>query len=83
MHDSMLIKLERLKERLEEIQNALVDSNTVKDIDKYTQLNKEFSELKPIETCGPTELFLIITPFAIEQGWMILAFTKLIWLNTL
>jgi len=48
MHDSMLIKLERLKERLEEIQNALVDSNTVKDIDKYTQLNKEFSELKPI-----------------------------------
>jgi peptide chain release factor 1 len=48
MHDSMLQKLVKLKDRLNEIQDALVDSNTVKDIDKYTQLNKEFSELKPI-----------------------------------
>ena len=44
----MLLKLEKLKERLDEIQNALLDSDTVKDIEKYTQLNKEFSELKPI-----------------------------------
>jgi peptide chain release factor 1 len=44
----MLQKLVKLKDRLNEIQDALVDSNTVKDIDKYTQLNKEFSELKPI-----------------------------------
>ena len=48
MHNSMLLKLEKLKERLDEIQNALLDSNTVKDIEKFTQLNKEFSELKPI-----------------------------------
>ena len=48
MHNSMLLKLEKLKERLNEIQNALLDSETVKDIEKYTQLNKEFSELKPI-----------------------------------
>ena len=44
----MLLKLEKLKEKLDEIQNALLDSDTVKDIEKYTQLNKEFSELKPI-----------------------------------
>jgi peptide chain release factor 1 len=44
----MLLKLEKLKERLDEIQNALLDSDTVKDIEKYTQLNKEFSELRPI-----------------------------------
>ena len=48
MHDSMLHKLEKLRERLIEIQDTLVDSDTVKDIDKYTQLNKEFSDLKPI-----------------------------------
>ena len=48
MHNSMLLKLEKLKERLDEIQNALLDSDTVKDIEKYTQLNKEFSELRPI-----------------------------------
>ena len=34
MHDSMLYKLEKLRERLIEIQDTLVDSDTVKDIDK-------------------------------------------------
>jgi peptide chain release factor 1 len=48
MHDSMLRKLDQLQERIIEIQNLLVDSDTVKDIEKYTLLNKEFSELKPI-----------------------------------
>ena len=48
MHDSMLRKLDQLQERINEIQNLLVDSDTVKDIEKYTLLNKEFSELKPI-----------------------------------
>ena len=47
MHDSMLRKLDQLQERINEIQNLLVDSDTVKDIEKYTLLNKEFSELKP------------------------------------
>ena len=48
MHDSMLLKLEKLKERLLEIESLLIDSETVKDIDNYTLLNKEFSDLKPI-----------------------------------
>ena len=48
MHDSMLRKLDQLQERINEVQNLLVDSDTVKDIEKYTFLNKEFSELKPI-----------------------------------
>ena len=48
MHDSMLNRLDQLKNRIAEIENLLVDSETVKDIEKYTQLNKEFSELKPI-----------------------------------
>ena len=44
----MLKKLYQLQNRINEIESLLVDSETVKDIDKYTQLNKEFSELKPI-----------------------------------
>ena len=48
MHNSMIKKLEQLQNRIHEIENFLVDPETVKDIEKYTQLNKEFSELKPI-----------------------------------
>ena len=48
MHNSMLNKLDQLKKRIEEIESLLVDSETVKDIDKYKLLNKEFAELKPI-----------------------------------
>ena len=48
MHNSMIKKLEQLQNRIHEIENLLVDPETVKDIEKYTQLNKEFSELKPI-----------------------------------
>ena len=48
MHDSMLKKLEQLQNRINEIQDLLLDSKTIEDIEKYTLLNKEFSELKPI-----------------------------------
>ena len=48
MHDSMLKKLEQLQNRINEIQDLLLNSKTIEDIDKYTLLNKEFSELKPI-----------------------------------
>ena len=48
MHNSMLNKLDQLQKRIEEIESLLVDSETLKDIDKYTLLNKEFAELKPI-----------------------------------
>jgi peptide chain release factor 1 len=48
MHDSMLVKLEKLKIRLAEIEALLIDSETIKDMDNYTLLNKEFADLKPI-----------------------------------
>ena len=48
MHDSMFKKLDQLENRINEIQDLLIDSETVKDIEKYTLLNKEFSDLKPI-----------------------------------
>tara|TARA_B100001063_G_scaffold137758_1_gene128730 strand:- start:501 stop:1586 length:1086 start_codon:yes stop_codon:yes gene_type:complete len=48
MHDSMLKKLDQLQNRINEIQDLLLDPKTIEDIDKYTLLNKEFAELKPI-----------------------------------
>ena len=48
MHDSMFKKLDQLENRINEIQDLLLDSETVKDIEKYTLLNKELSDLKPI-----------------------------------
>ena len=48
MHDSMFKRLNQLENRINEIQDLLLDSETVKDIEKYTLLNKEFSDLKPI-----------------------------------
>ena len=48
MHDSMKAKLSKLEERLAEIQKLLIDSETIKDMDNYTLLNKEFADLKPI-----------------------------------
>ncbi len=48
MHDSMLKKLDQLQNRINEIQDLLLDPKTIEDIDEYTILNKEFSELKPI-----------------------------------
>ena len=48
MHDSMLKRLDQLQSRLNEIENLLVDPETIKDIDRYALLNKEFSDIKPI-----------------------------------
>jgi len=48
MHDSMLKKLDQLQNRINEIQDLLLDPKAIEDIDEYTLLNKEFSELKPI-----------------------------------
>ncbi len=48
MHDSMLKKLDQLQKRIKEIETLLLDSETIKNIDKYTLLNKEFADLKPI-----------------------------------
>ena len=45
MHDSMLKKLDQLQNRINEIQDLLLDSKTIEDIDKITffwQLYNEF-----------------------------------------
>ena len=46
MHDSMLNKLDQLKNRIAEIETLLVDSETVKDIEtvSYTHLTLPTTE---------------------------------------
>lgn len=44
----MLAKLGKLQIRLSEIEGLLIDSETIKDMENYTLLNKEFADLKPI-----------------------------------
>ena len=48
MHESMLAKLGKLQIRLDEIEELLINSETIKDMENYTLLNKEFADLKPI-----------------------------------
>ena len=43
-----LYGVNNFKERLSEIEALLIDSETIKDMDNYTLLNKEFADLKPI-----------------------------------
>ena len=44
MHESMLAKLDKLQIRLSEIEGLLIDSETIKDMENYTLLNKEFAD---------------------------------------
>jgi peptide chain release factor 1 len=46
----MIEKLEELKLRFEEVGQLLMQTETVKDIKKYSQLNKEYKELEKIVT---------------------------------
>ena len=50
MHESMIVKLDKLQDRLIEIQEMLATPEVVNDIENYTALNKEFSEISPIVT---------------------------------
>ena len=50
MHESMIVKLDKLQDRLIEIQEMLASPEVVNDIENYTALNKEFSEISPIVT---------------------------------
>lgn len=48
MDNSMLKRLEATKERLQEIDNALMDENVTRDIKRFRDLSKERSNLAPI-----------------------------------
>lgn len=51
MKDSILNKLDTLAERLEELNALLADADTVKDINRFRDLSKEYAQLNPIVQC--------------------------------
>ncbi|WGI36795.1 peptide chain release factor 1 [Mesomycoplasma lagogenitalium] len=48
MENSMYKSLMTIKEKYQELNDKLLDSNLMQDIKKYTQINKEISSIKPI-----------------------------------
>ena len=48
MKDSILLKLESIKERHEEISAELSDPDVINNQNEYTKLSKEYAQLSPI-----------------------------------
>ncbi|MBL4868483.1 MAG: peptide chain release factor 1 [Pseudomonadales bacterium] len=48
MKDSILLKLDRLSERQEELGSLLSDADVISDQNKFRQYSKEYAELEPI-----------------------------------
>ncbi len=48
MKPSLLVKLEQLKERLEEVNALLAQENATADMDQYRKLTREHAELDPV-----------------------------------
>ncbi|MGV3743547.1 MAG: PCRF domain-containing protein, partial [Burkholderiaceae bacterium] len=48
MKSSLLIKLDQLSERLEEVNNLLMQENATADMDQYRKLTREHAELEPL-----------------------------------
>jgi peptide chain release factor 1 len=51
MKSSILVKLESLINRLEELNGLLADPDIMADQNKFRELSKEYAELNPIVTC--------------------------------
>jgi peptide chain release factor 1 len=48
MKQSVIIKLEKLAHRLDELSKLLASADVVEDLKQYTKLNREYAELTPI-----------------------------------
>nr|NDG07725.1 peptide chain release factor 1 [Oxalobacteraceae bacterium] len=48
MTPSLLIRLEQLKERLDEVNALLAQENATTDMDQYRKLSREHAELEPL-----------------------------------
>ncbi|EEZ40420.1 TPA: peptide chain release factor 1 [Photobacterium damselae] len=51
MKPSILVKLETLEERYEEVQHLLGDPSVISDQDKFRSLSKEYSQLEEVTKC--------------------------------
>ena len=51
MKDSLHLKLDKLKERQEELEGLLSDPDVINNQNKFRELSQEYSEIKPIVIC--------------------------------
>jgi peptide chain release factor 1 len=51
MKESLLKKLERLSERLQELDALLADPSTINDQKHFRELSKEYAEIRPVVAC--------------------------------
>ncbi|MGH1370576.1 MAG: peptide chain release factor 1 [Cellvibrionaceae bacterium] len=51
MKDSILVKLEHLQERYDEVGALLSDNEIISDQNKFRELSKEYAELEPVVKC--------------------------------
>src|SRR5690606_8060617 len=51
MKESLLKKLERLAERLQELDALLADPSTISDQKRFRELSKEYAEIRPVVAC--------------------------------
>ena len=51
MKDSIIAKLESLKERYEELEALLGDASVISDQDKFRAYSKEYSQLEDVVKC--------------------------------
>ena len=63
MKDSIIAKLESLKERYEELEALLGDASVISDQDKFRAYSKEYSQLEDVVKCFKLSSFAIIESF--------------------
>lgn len=51
MKDSLLKKLERLSERIQELDALLADPATINDQNRFRELSREYAEVRPVVAC--------------------------------
>ena len=51
MNESMTVKLEALRERMEEVNALLTDPSVIADVQRFRDLSREFAELDPVVGC--------------------------------
>ena len=49
--DSMMAKLESLRDRFEEVSALLSDAEVMSDRERFTALSKEYAEIEPVVGC--------------------------------
>ena len=68
--NSILIRLDGLKLKYEEIGQKLTDPEVIADVKQFVGLTKEYKELEPITALGAVGAALSLIPEFLASGWI-------------